>query len=242
MPTAKYLRGKAEYIKYTHSAAVTAGDIIAASDGRILIAITDIAANVEGEYAVRGGVWEIAKPSGALTRGLPMFWDVAAAEIQNNFDSGTNYIFGWAHNAAASGDATAEVEFDPDGLRSRLRTLSHHVANPAAGADLAATPVGAAPLQGGTMLSADLVLHGSPAGIDDSNTSVVAIADGAGNSIVSKTYNTATQPASGINNLGSLDATHKVLTGGESVTVAVTNGAAADLPAYTIVITILVDA
>lgn len=242
MAMATLRRGTPINVKYTHSAPVVAGDIIAGSDGRLRIARADIAANVEGEYAISGGIWEIAKPSGALTRGLPMFWDVAAAQIQNDQDNGTNYIFGYAHNAPASGDATAEVEFDPDGLRSRLRTLSHFVADPAADADLAATAIGAAPLQGGTVLSASLVLFGNTAGIDGSNTCAVTISDGAGNTIVTKTYGATPPTDAAINDLGAIDATHGVLTGGECVRAAVVNGTTANLPAYAIVVTILVDA
>ena len=68
--------------------------------------------------------------------------------------------------------------------------------------------------------------------IDDGNTSVFAVTDGAGNAIVTKTYNTATQPTgNALNDLGGLDGTHKVLTAGEVVKLAITNGATAKTPA-----------
>lgn len=101
-----------------------------------------------------------------------------------------------------------------------------------AGNDLAATVQFSDP-RGVTLVSAALIMQSNAIGtIDDSNTSVVAITDGASNSIVSKTYNTATQPtAPGVNDLGALDATNKVLTANETVSIAITNGATAATPA-----------
>lgn len=73
--------------------------------------------------------------------------------------------------------------------------------------------------------------------IDDANTSVFALTDGAGNAIVSKTFNTATQPtANALNDLGALSAEHKVLTAAEICKLAITNGATAKTPAGFLVI------
>lgn len=108
----------------------------------------------------------------------------------------------------------------------------------AAGADVAARAVFKAPSTGAVLTAAGLLMQGASAGVDDANTAVVAIADGAGNAIVSKTYNTATQPpaANAYGSLGSLDAVHQVLAADEIVTLAVTQGPTADLPAFLLVL------
>lgn len=112
------------------------------------------------------------------------------------------------------------------------------VENLAAGADIAARAVFCAPQGGAVLRKWGILPQGSKTGIDDSNTAVLALADGAGNAISSKTYNTANQPpaANVYADLGTLSDTHKVLTANEVVTLAVTQGAAADLPAFVVVI------
>ena len=110
------------------------------------------------------------------------------------------------------------------------------VENLAAGADISARPVFVHP-RACTLVSAGILTEGSPAGVDDSNTAVVALKDDAGNTIVTKTYNTGTQPpSSDYEDLGTLDETHKVLTAAEHVTLDVTQGATADLPAFSLVL------
>ena len=102
-----------------------------------------------------------------------------------------------------------------------------------ADADISARPIFDHP-RAGTLVSAGILTQGSPAAIDDSNTCVVALKDDAGNTIVTKTYNTGTQPpSSDYEDLGALDGTHKALTAAEHVTLDVTQGANADMPAFT---------
>lgn len=112
------------------------------------------------------------------------------------------------------------------------------IENLAAGADIAARPEWVAPQRGADLLRAGIVLKGSAAGVDAGNTAVIALADGAGNAIVSKTYDDdPAPPASGTyDNLGTLHATHRRMTGNEVLTVAVTQGATADLPAFVVVL------
>lgn len=85
-----------------------------------------------------------------------------------------------------------------------------------------------------TISKASIVPEGSSAGVDDSNTAVIALKDDSGNTIVSKTYNTANQPpASGVQgNLGTLDSTYKVLSAGEKLGLSVTQGSTANLPGF----------
>lgn len=53
---------------------------------------------------------------------------------------------------------------------------------------------------------------------DADPAAVFAVTAGAGNAIASKTFNTAAQPSTtAINDFGALDATHKALTAGETV-------------------------
>jgi len=88
-----------------------------------------------------------------------------------------------------------------------------------------------------TLTSIGIMFDGAPAGVDDANTSVILLEDDASNAIVTKTYNTATQPpTSDYEDLGTLDATHKVLTAGEHVLFSITNGATADLASGSLVI------
>lgn len=108
----------------------------------------------------------------------------------------------------------------------------------AAGADLAvATKF--AHSRAVTLSSVVVIFEDSAIGtINDANTSVFAVTDGAGNSIVTKTYNTATQPtAPGVNDLGALNGTNKVLTADETVRLAVTNGATAATPRFVLRLT-----
>jgi hypothetical protein len=118
------------------------------------------------------------------------------------------------------------------GARSRAQTARYWIADLAAGADITATPIFCAPSGGATITDIGIVPLGATAGVDNSNTAVFAITDKDGNSIVSKTYNTANQPpAVGVyGSLGALSA-HAVLTANEVVQLALTQGATADLPA-----------
>jgi hypothetical protein len=141
-------------------------------------------------------------------------------------------------SVAVSGDATL-------GSDGALTLNAAHQENVAlipitglgAGADLAATIQFAHP-RAVTLVSVGYLAAGTDFGtIDGGNTSVFAVTDGGGNTIVSKTYNAGTQPvASSLNDLGVLDGTHKALTAGETVSLAITNGATAKTPAGYLVI------
>lgn len=113
-----------------------------------------------------------------------------------------------------------------------------NVENLAAGADFSARAEFAAPAEGAEISKIGIVPQGASAGIDDANTAVLAIADGAGNAIVTRTFNTGTQPpaANVYASLGALDATNKILTANEVVTLAATQGATADLPAFLLIV------
>ena len=119
---------------------------------------------------------------------------------------------------------------------NQIQRGAYRVEDLAAGADISARPVFVSPTAC-TLVSIGILTEGAPAGVNDANTSVIALTDDASNSIVSKTYNTGTQPpSSDYADLGSLNATNKVLSAGEHVLLSVTNGPTADLPAFTIIL------
>jgi hypothetical protein len=106
----------------------------------------------------------------------------------------------------------------------------------AVGIDIAARPIFAHP-RANTLQSIGILTQGQPAGVDDNNTVVILVTDDGANTIVSKTYNTGDQPpTSDYADLGDLNGTHKVLTATEHLLLSVTQGAAANMPPFLIVI------
>jgi len=106
----------------------------------------------------------------------------------------------------------------------------------AAGADITDRPV-FAPQRVATLFAAGILTQGTPAGVDNANTCVCVLKDGDGNAIVTKTFNTANQPATnGYSDLGTLHATNKILAANEAVTFSVTQGATADMPAFMLIL------
>ena len=68
-----------------------------------------------------------------------------------------------------------------------------NIENLAAGSDITDRPVFGS-TYGQSFSKIGILTKGTPAGIDDSNTVVLTVKNGAGSTIVTKTYNTATQP------------------------------------------------
>lgn len=110
------------------------------------------------------------------------------------------------------------------------KTLVVPVAALTAGNDLAETIVGAF-RAGAVIQSVAFLATGGFGTVDDSNTAVYRLRQGS-NTIVTKTYNTATQPtASAVNDLGTPDATHKTVAADTPIKLTITNGATAATPA-----------
>lgn len=88
---------------------------------------------------------------------------------------------------------------------------------------------------GCTLTSVGLVAQGTFAGVDNSNTIVADLKDGDGNTICTQTLDDGTAGVipvdNGLNDLGALDATNKVLQDNELVTIDITCGTSADPPA-----------
>jgi hypothetical protein len=130
------------------------------------------------------------------------------------------------------------IEADNMSVNARGHQELVPIADLAAGADLAAVAIFCAPRGGATLRYLGILPQGDSAGIDNANTAVLAFTDGAGNAVLTKTYNTANQPpaASVYADLGSISAVHGKLAANETLRVAITQGAAADLPALLLVV------
>lgn len=82
---------------------------------------------------------------------------------------------------------------------------------------------------------AGILTSGTPAGIDNSNTCVITLKNGAGSTIVTKTYNAANQPPTNdLADLGALSITE--LEAADIVTLTVTQGATANMPPFAIIL------
>lgn len=87
------------------------------------------------------------------------------------------------------------------------------------------------------LASVGILTQGTPAGFSASDNAVIEIKDETANLIVSKTYNAATQPpTNNYESFGMLDPTYRTLAAAEHITITVTQSAAADLPAFQLVL------
>lgn len=112
--------------------------------------------------------------------------------------------------------------------------MVYQVADLAAGADIAATGIFVVPAGKKFVLqSANVLSQGTAAGVDATNTCVVEVKDG-DTAVATKTFNnTVAFPAAGA--AASLTMSAEVeFAAGDVVTYAVTNGATANPPAFTL--------
>ena len=113
--------------------------------------------------------------------------------------------------------------------------IVYQVEDLAAAADIAARPIFVCPTGFQfTISSISILSQGTPAGIDNSNTCIIVVANGT-NAIVTKTYNAETAfPADGTaGDLGALSGTYKIITAGEMIKFSITNGGTtSDPPAF----------
>ncbi len=238
--TSRWAEGR--MIDYTPVADVDAGTPVQIA-GVVGLAELDIAAGTQGALALDGH-FKGAKVNAAVSRGDVIGWDAdgdpvggtAGTGAYTNVEADWDFRVGVAVLAADAGDA--QVYFDlnrfPNGPCERLALIA--VEDLDANADISGRPVFVHPRKA-TLVSVGILTQGAPAGVDDDNTAVIELADDGGNSIVSKTYNTGTQPPdTDYEDLGELDATHKVLAAAEHVVLNVTQGTTADLPAFSLVL------
>lgn len=109
-----------------------------------------------------------------------------------------------------------------------------NVVNLAAGADISDMPVFVA-MDAMTLNGCRLLTQGTPAGIDNSNTVVITLTVN-GNVLLTKTYNTATQPPTNDEEdlTSLLDSDYVALEEGDVVKLSVTQGVTANMPAFVI--------
>jgi hypothetical protein len=194
----------------------TVGEVLEIADGIVIV-------EAGGVVAADGLVQSDANGKAvALGLGIPLGVALTASTGAGNFIA--------VKTPCAGSAGTVTVVSDTD-------VITYQVEDLAAGADIAARPLFVVPV-GFTfeITAAQIIAQGASAGIDDANTSVVDITVGA-DTVVTKTYNTGSQPpASGAAaSLGALANT--ALAAGDIIALSVTNGATADLPALIIQIT-----
>lgn len=147
-------------------------------------------------------------------------------------------------DAAFKANADARGKFE-DGIWTRDKLADDALSNilmvpvepQAAGDDIVSRAVFEVPADFAVeIISADIISQGTPSGIDDSNTCVVAISRDSDGAIVSKTFNTGTAfPANGVVvNLGTPEEDYKELEAGKKIVLSVTNGATAVSPRFAI--------
>lgn len=108
--------------------------------------------------------------------------------------------------------------------------------NLAAGADISARAF-FSKIVASAIKAIGILSKGTPTGINDSNTCVILVTNEAGDTIVTKTYNTGTQPPTNdYESLGAVDAANTDIAAGGIAKVSVTQGATADLPAFDLVV------
>ena len=117
---------------------------------------------------------------------------------------------------------------------TREGVMQYQVENLAVAADITDRPI----MSRGYAYSftkASILTEGTPAGVDDANTCVVTLKNGAGSTIVAKTYNSTTAPpTSDYGDLGALSITSIVA--GDIITLSVAQGATANMPQFSIIL------
>jgi hypothetical protein len=162
-----------------------------------------------------------------------------AVMATNLFDNATTDAKFAASAFAADADSRAKFA---DGIwtlakmaaTANYRILNYQVEDLAAGVDIADRVIFAAPTGlDVTLVKATIIPQGDDAGIDSGNKCVIKLSDGT-NTIVEKEYDDdpAFPDAAVEADLGALQATYKVLSAGEKLYLSVTNGAAANPPAF----------
>ena len=126
------------------------------------------------------------------------------------------------------------VAHNVDGTLKKNIPAFAPVINLATGYGITSEPIFAS-FYASTLTKIGILTTGTPAGIDNSNTVILTIKNNSGTTIVSKTYNAATQPPTkAFEDLGALVET--AFASNEYLTVTVTQGTTANMPAFILVI------
>jgi len=116
MAQATFRHGNPLMVDYTPGADVSAGDVVVLTDA-VRIAHVDIPANKLGALAAGGGVYDLAKATGAgtaFTDGDTAYWDDTNNQAANSDGGGTNKKLGLAVGAVGDNDTTVRVQHVPN--------------------------------------------------------------------------------------------------------------------------------
>ena len=153
---------------------------------------------------------------------------IANAPMSFSFWAGRNDLWQVPLSLVQTSPAELSTSYEKEGV------VQYQVEDLAANADITDRPI-LSRAYDYTFSKASILLEGASAGIDDADTCVITLANGADQTIVTKTYNTATQPtASDYNDLGALSITSIVA--GDIITLTVTQGTTADMPAFSVIL------
>jgi len=133
------------------------------------------------------------------------------------------------------------AEFQFFGKRDeKMRVSFSDIEDLAAGADITDRPVFVFPTKDVVLNEIGILTQGAPAGVDNSNTIVITIKNEDGQTLVTKSYDTASQPPT--NNYASLGALSNVnLDAADHLLVSVTQGATANMPSFRLVFEFYID-
>ena len=121
------------------------------------------------------------------------------------------------------------------GETSIQRQLAHaDIVNLAAGSDLTDYPIYGSGYAA-TLTKIGILTKGTPAGIDDSNTCVLTIKNGAGSTVLTKTYDASTQPPTkDFEDLGTI--LIAAVAADDKLTLTIVQGTTANMPAFSIIL------
>lgn len=103
-------------IDYTPSGAKSAGDVVVISTRLVGVVVTDLIASQKGALQIEG-IFKVAKVTGAISQGAPVYWDADANPVSGTAGSGAatatatnNAYMGVCTESALSGDTTVKVK------------------------------------------------------------------------------------------------------------------------------------
>jgi predicted RecA/RadA family phage recombinase len=103
----------AEFIDYTPTAAITAGEVIQLADGRAAVAPRDIAANEKGAVQVRGVFKSVVKTTSVvMLDGQEVYWDHSANAAHFKTSNDRDFFVGSAVGDAAAADTEMSVNLN----------------------------------------------------------------------------------------------------------------------------------
>jgi predicted RecA/RadA family phage recombinase len=109
-----YVKDSLDEVVYAHTAAVSAGEIIVLPNGVPGVAATDIAADTDGVYTVKGVVQVLMTTGYLVTQGDKVYWDASASKaVTTTVGAGDPYL-GKAETNAGLGEYVDVRLGEPD--------------------------------------------------------------------------------------------------------------------------------